>query len=194
MPAIPAWPGCSPYQSVPAQLSCHVQGTTGFAHHAWLAEGPGDPREGIALALLESCRGARTILAYNAPFEIGRIEDLAKAVPRLGKRLRAVAGRIVDLLAIVRDHVYAPAFGGGFGLKTVLPALVEDLGYEDLEVQDGSTAAALLEGLLLDEGEFDPAERSELRNNLLAYCERDTLAMVRLYERLCDLASSLPQH
>ncbi|MHB1844793.1 MAG: DUF2779 domain-containing protein [Deltaproteobacteria bacterium] len=187
-PAIPVWPGCSPYGAVPVQLSVHVQGPEGTGHHAWLAEGPGDPREAIAVALLDACRGAKTILAYNAPFERRCIESLAQATPRLGPKLLTLAARLVDLLPIVRDHVYHPAFGGSFSLKRVLPALVPALGYDDLEIQDGETAAATLEALLLDEAAFSAKERASLRKRLLAYCERDTLGMVRLHARLEALA------
>jgi len=88
----------------------------------------------------------------------------------------------------VRDHVYDPAFGGGFGLKAVLPALVPGLGYGDLAVADGNTAAALLEGLLLASDGVDPTTRETLRAQLLAYCERDTEALVALHGRLRELA------
>jgi hypothetical protein len=94
---------------------------------------------------------------------------------------------VVDLLPLVRDHVYHSGFRGSFSIKAVLPALVSGLGYDDLEVRDGATASALLEALLL--GDVQPKEaRIDLRRKLLGYCERDTLAMVKLYERLCGLA------
>jgi hypothetical protein len=69
-------------------------------------------------------------------------------------------------------------------LKSVLPALVPDLGYDDLEIQDGGTASAALETLILDEEQLASLEREELRESLLRYCERDTLGMVRLHETL----------
>jgi len=36
---------------------------------------------------------------------------------------------------------------------------------------------------------MDAAGRKKVRRNLLAYCERDTLAMVRIVERLRELAA-----
>jgi hypothetical protein len=66
----------------------------------------------------------------------------------------------------------------------VLPALVPGLGYDDLVVAEGSIASARLESLLLNEPAFSKEERQALRNDLLAYCERDTLGMVRLWQRL----------
>src|ERR1035437_6100534 len=82
---------------------------------------------------------------------------------------------------------YHPDFGGSFSIKSVLPALVPGLGYDDLEIQDGSSASTALEALLLDADAFSLSERKALRSHLLGYCERDTLAMVRLHERLREL-------
>jgi hypothetical protein len=186
-PAIPAWPRCHPYEQVPVQFSCHALLPGGLEHHAWLADGPADPREAFARALVSACAKARTIVAYNAPFERRCIDALGEFVPALRRDLEALSERISDLLPIVRDHVYHPDFGGSFSLKDVLPALVPDLGYQDLEIQDGRAASAALETLLLGE-DREASERQALRRDLLRYCERDTLAMVRLYERLCALA------
>jgi len=187
-PAVPAWPGCHPCEQVPVQFSCHVLGPGGLAHHEWMAEGPGDPREEFARALISACAGDRTIVAFGAPFERRCIAALADFLPHLRADLMALSGRIRDLLPIVRDHVYHPDFGGSFSLKDVLPALVPGLGYDDLEIQDGTTASTALQALLLDADALGPEERRTIRRALLGYCERDSLAMVRLHERLDVLA------
>jgi hypothetical protein len=189
---IPIWSGCAPYDSVPVQLSCHVEGPAGrLTHHEWLADGPGDPREAFAHALIRAAHGARTILAYHAPFEVARVRELRAALPHLAGPLRSVERRIRDLLPIVRDHVYHPDFGGGFGLKRVLPALVPGLRHGDLEIQDGGAATVELERLLLRGSEMTAAERAELRAQLLAYCRLDTLGMVKILERLRVLAAGV---
>jgi hypothetical protein len=84
------------------------------------------------------------------------------------------------------DH---PDFRGSFSLKAVLPALVPELGYDDLEIADGSTAAAMLETLLPDEAALPPDERAALRDRLLRYCERDTWVLVQRTEVLRKLAA-----
>jgi hypothetical protein len=187
-PPVPVWPGCRPYQAVPVQFSCHVLDSDQLTHHAWLAEGAGDPREAIARAMITACAGAKTVLAYNATFERQCIRALIDALPHLAAELTALSGLIEDLLAVVRNHVYHPDFQGSFSIKNVLPALVPGLGYDDLEIQDGGTASAKLEVLLLGGDAFTPEERLNLREQLLRYCEFDTMAMVRLYERLYELA------
>ena len=161
----------------------------GPVHHAWLAEGPADPREAIAIALLAACEGATTIVAYNAPFEKKCISELAIALPALAAALTSLNSRFVDLLPIVRDHVYHPEFGGSFSIKAVLPALVPGLGYDDLEIADGMAASAALEEFLLRSDGVPEAETAAQRAKLLAYCERDTFAMVRLYEQLREIAA-----
>jgi hypothetical protein len=184
-PAIPLWPGCRPYDQVPVQLSCHVVDESGTTrHHAWLFDGEGDPRPDAAVAILDACRGARTVTAYYAQFEQACIKLVAQACPEHATELLAIADAIVDLLPIVRDHVYHPAFGGSFSLKKVLPALVPELTYEGLAIAEGMTAQVQLSRMILDRGAMSDEERRELRGHLLKYCELDTQAMVSLEARL----------
>jgi hypothetical protein len=189
-PAIPAWPGCRPYDQVPVQVSCHVLADGQLSHHEWIADGSKDPRERLARAVLSACEGASTILVYNAQFERHCIESLVNALPHLARDLSRLKARLCDLLPIVRDHVYHPGFRGSFSLKDVVPALVPGFGYSDLNIVGGSTASAALESLLLGTGEATDTGRDSLRAQLLKYCERDTLAMVRLFQELADLEPS----
>jgi len=186
---IPVWNGCHPYDAVPVQFSCHVQDADGgVRHHECLAEGPADPRLALAARLLEACEKARTIATYNATFERGCIERMADALPVHADRLRELAERVVDLLPVVRNHVYHPDFGGSFGLKSVLPAMVPDLRYDALAIADGATASLELERLLFPETELDAAARAQLRRDLLDYCRQDTWGLVKLLECLRHLA------
>lgn len=187
--AIPVWDGCHPYDQIPAQFSCHRERPGGGLEHVeWAPEAPGDPRAEIAARVVEACAGARSVVAYNAAFEKGGLEALALAVPGRAAALRDIASRLVDPLPVVRDHVYHPDFEGSFSLKTVLPALVPDLDYAGLAIGDGDTASRELTRLVLDDATLSPAERALTREQLLRYCERDTLAMVRVLARLRELA------
>lgn len=188
MPAIPPWPGCRPYGQIPVQFSVHRQEGTRVTHHGWIADGSEDPRPALAEALLRATAGARHVLAYHSPFEEQQILSLARAVPHLAAPLRALAERLVDLLPMVRRHVYHPDFHGSFGLKKVLPALVPDLGYEDLGIASGLLASRTLETMLLRPEETD-GSAEQIREDLLRYCERDTLALVRLLAQLRELAA-----
>ncbi len=188
-PAIPVWDGCWPWQQVPVQFSCHVLSADGaLRHHAWLAEGPGDPREPLARAMIAACAGARTVVSYWATFERSRIAELADALPELATDLLDINRRMLDLHPVVRDHLYHPDFLGSFSLKAIVPALIPELAYDDLEVKEGGEASALLTRYLFAPGALAPAATVNLRRDLLAYCERDTFVMVALLGRLHQLA------
>src|SRR5438093_3949905 len=114
--AIPVWEGCHPYDAVPVQFSCHVLEAGGrVTHHEWLAVGPEDPRPALAERLIQACEGARTVVSYNAGFEGRCIEQMAATSPALEVPLWNIAARLVDLLPVIRNHVYHPDFGGSFG-------------------------------------------------------------------------------
>jgi hypothetical protein len=187
---IPRYDGTRPWEQVPGQFSVHRVEAPGAAplHHAYVAAGAADPRPELVEALLSACAGAATVVAYYAKFEAECLRHLAAAVPLHAVRLLAIQGRLVDPLPIIREHLYDPGFGGGFGLKRVLPVLVPDLpGYGELEVQEGETASTRLKRMVFDGEPAEPEARERLRRALLAYCELDTLAMVRLVERLYEL-------
>ncbi len=189
-PAIPVWEGFGPWQPHPVQFSCHIVSPGGGLEHVeWLAEGPEDPRAVMAQALAEALEAADVVVAYNAPFERKCLEVVGAAAPEQAARLQAVASKLYDLLPVVRDHVYHPDFLGSFGLKAVLPALVPSLDYESLDVSDGQLASVLLHGLLFLRQPKHPTQRKALRKSLLDYCAMDTLALVRLKERLDELAA-----
>ena len=68
--AIPVWEGFRPYDQMPAQFSCHVVSEHGqITHHAWLVDGPGDPRPEVAARLIDACGGVSVVLVYNASFD-----------------------------------------------------------------------------------------------------------------------------
>lgn len=190
--AVPVWEGCHPYDTVSVQFSCHVQEADGrVTHHEWLAEGPDDPRPALAERLVRACESARTVVAYNADFERRCIEQMAEVLPALAAPLHNIVDRLVDLLPIVRNHVYHPDFGGSFSLKSVLPALVSELDYDTLAISDGGTASLELERLLFSGDGLEPAVREQLRSDLLRYCHQDTWGLVRLLERLRELARAI---
>jgi|SRR5450759_2906169 len=91
------------------------------------------------------------------------------------KRIKKIQSRLWDLLPVVRNHVYHPAFAGSFSLKAVLPALVPEMTYDGMEVADGTDAGLAWESLL--RGGLDQSEREKTREALLDYCGQDTLAL-----------------
>ncbi|HEX9310345.1 MAG TPA: DUF2779 domain-containing protein [Gemmatimonadaceae bacterium] len=189
-PAIPLWKGCRPYDQIPVQLSCHlVNADHSESHSQWLFDGRGDPRPGMARAILDACGPAATVTAYGAQFERGCIERLAEACPDEATLLKGIADSLVDLQPIVRETIYDEKFGGSFSIKKVVPALVPELQYDDLPIAEAEVASVQLARVILGGPTIHPEEKEELRKWLLEYCKRDTAAMVALSQRLTELAS-----
>jgi hypothetical protein len=183
--ALPRWAGTRPYQQLPFQWSCHVQTQPGgLVHHEFLDDSGSDPRRRFAAALLAACGDTGPIIVYNQSFERRVVRELAELLPELSGPLLALAVRMFDLLPVVRDNYYHPDMRGSWSIKRVLPCLVPELSYTRLgRVQDGLQAqAGYLE--LIAAGPDTPG-REALRRDLLAYCELDTLAMLKIVERLC---------
>ena len=81
--------------------------------------------------------------------------------------------------------VYYLQMNGSYSLKNVLPALLPGMGYADLVIANGEAAA---NAYISMESIVDPSEREAIREHLLKYCELYTLAMVKLLEKLRELA------
>ncbi len=188
-PAIPLYPGTRPYQQVPFQWSLHrLRGDGGIEHLEFLAEGAADPHAAFAESLILALQEPNGPVLVWSEFEKRILRELARLLPQHASALRALQGRIVDLLPVARNHVYHPDFGGGFSIKGVAPALVPGLGYDDLDgVADGEAAADVLGQLA--SGTITSREKVErLRRALLAYCARDTFAMLEVHRSLRQVA------
>ena len=192
-PDIPLYPGTRPYEHIPFQWSLHrVEADGHMEHHKFLASGSVDPRREFAETLLAALGGeSRPIIVYSS-FEARVLGGLASALPDLAQELNAVKSRLRDLLPVVRRHVYHGAFRGMFSLKAVAPALVAGFGYDDLEqIADGRSAGIAF--LRLAQGELGSLEEEEIRGALLAYCERDTMALVELHRAMREWGRSQAQ-
>ncbi len=178
MPAVPLYAHTRPYQPIPIQWSNHTEAKDGSLQHtAYLCTEQKDPREEIAMSLLESVGEEGSICVYSE-YEHYIVRELAEAVPSLRKDLLRVGKRLWDLLAVLQSHYYHPDFQGSFSIKSVLPALVPSLDYRDLEIKDGATASSTYHRMMF--AVTDWVERQRLASALHVYCEQDTLGMVEL--------------
>jgi hypothetical protein len=182
MPAIPLFDESRPYQQIPFQFSVHVQHAVGaeLIHHAFLAEADGtDPRPTFAKQLLGVIGPVGSIMVYNQSFEISRLKELARDFPEFETALLALIPSVVDLYVPFRDlTVYHPAMKGSASIKHVLPALVPELSYANMQIGAGGDAMTVFASMLA--GVYAEEETATLRQALLAYCELDTRGMVEL--------------
>lgn len=186
-PGYPLIMGTGPYERIPFQWSCHVLGAPGaeWKHLEFLAPAGGDPRAAFTETLLSAIQDAGTVLYYS-PYEPATVEGLVQANIPLARAVQEhLVERGVDLLEIVQQHIYLPEFKGRYSIKKVLPALVPGFDYADLEIGDGELAALTYCRMLLGEHP-DPEGAFEA---LRRYCQRDTEAMVRVFEAMRSLAA-----
>jgi len=123
-------------------------------------------------------------LAPYAGYEKRCIKALKEAVPELEPELDELLSRLLDLEKVVGRNLAHPDFKGKTSIKYVLTPLVPELTYEGMDVADGMTASVRLARLILEPDTFSEEAREAERRALLEYCKLDTLAMVRLLERL----------
>ena len=189
--AIPIWKDTRPYDQLPFQWSCHVESADGTLMHAEFLDTSGDdPRYAFAQALLDECGSQGPIIVYNQAFEKRIIRELARTFPKLSRSLLALNERMFDLLPVVRKYYYHPDMKGSWSIKKVLPCLVPELRYEALGVvQDGTMAQAVYLDII-HEG-VSEKRKDQLRLDLLAYCGLDTLAMVKIVEKLQQIPESV---
>ncbi|MBZ0223882.1 MAG: DUF2779 domain-containing protein [Dokdonella sp.] len=176
---IPRWLGTRPFQSLPFQFSCHSEAASGAISHTGFLDLSGEsPLATFIDHLLEAVAEEGPIIVWNKGFEASRLRDLAGMFPDRSEALLRVIERMVDLLPLYREHYYHRDMRGSWSIKAVLPTLAPELAYADLTIGDGSEAqSAYMEAI---RSETPAHRRDALREQLLAYCERDTRAMVRL--------------
>ena len=188
--AIPRFDNQRPYAQMPFQYSLHILHEDGtLEHKEFLGDENSDPRLNLIKQMLEDITPTGSIVAYNQSFEIGRIKDLANYAPLYEKELLALNERFVDLIVPFRKKgYYHPNFNGSFSIKAVLPAMFpndDELDYKKLgSIQNGGDAMDTFANLYLLK---DKSKLDEIKKDLLSYCRLDTLAMVRIWEKLREI-------
>lgn len=188
--AIPEYGGIRPYMKIPFQYSLHyIEKEDGeLKHKEFLAEAGVDPRRNLAERLVADIPKDVCVLAYNMSFEKSRLTELAKAFPYLAEKLINIRDNIKDLMIpFFYRMYYSKEMEGSYSIKAVLPALFPnepDLNYHNLEiVHNGGEASEIFATL----SEKPKEEQEKIRKALLEYCKLDTLAMVKIWEKLNEI-------
>lgn len=182
--AAPKYPGTKPWQQHTIQWSVHVLKNGELQHHEFIHDSDEDPREPFIQSLLDVLGNSGSIVVYSAPFEGGRLKEIAEAFPQYQAKIDNVLERLWDQLAVFKKFYCDSKFKGSNSIKNILPVLVPNLSYLDLEVQEGGAAMVEYAQMInLPDG----AEKETIKNNLLEYCKLDTLAMVEIHKVLKNL-------
>jgi len=151
-------------------------------HHEFLAMPKTDPRRDLIDKLISEIPDNACIFAYSKGFEIARLRDLAAWFPEYSDKIERMIEKIRDLATPFRQFsIYSYKQQGSYSLKSVLPAMVPDFGYNHLDIQNGGMA---MDSFAAMNQTDDPEEIEKIRHGLLEYCKLDTLAMVKILEHL----------
>jgi len=192
-PVIPEFQGTHPYQQIPFQYSLHYIEQEGgkLKHKEFLGESGEDPRRTLAEQLCADIPLDVCTTAYNKAFECTRLTELADTFPDLAQHLLNIRDHIVDLLVPFQSGwYYVPAMGGSSSIKSVLPALFPndpELDYHNLtgSVHNGGEAMNIFPKIK----DMTTEEQFAARQSLLKYCELDTYAMVKVWQKLKEVSS-----
>jgi len=185
--AIPMYKNTKPYQQLVFQYSLHVQKSINskIVHSDYLANQNEDPRSQFIERLINDCGNYGDIIVYNISFERGKLKNLIKNFPKYSFQLTSIINRLKDLMLPFKNKwYYSPKMKGSYSIKYVLPALVPDLSYDNLDIKDGGTASNIF--LSMVNGTFN-GDVKETRKQLLEYCYMDTFAMVKILEKLIQI-------
>jgi predicted RecB family nuclease len=187
-PIVPLFDDSGSKEQVPFQYSLHVQKKPGeeLDHTEYIHGKPGDPRKELAASVVKNLGKKGSVLAYFSRFEADVNRRLGELFPEHKNAMYSINSRMVDLFEpFSKKTVYCKEMEGSASLKKVLPALVPELSYQDLEIQEGGDASRrYLE--FVKAANFDDAE--DTLKALLEYCKLDTFALVKVLDKLRELA------
>ena len=186
--AIPEIDGTRPYQQICFQYSLHYYlEENGKLYHKEFLSNDYDtnPMYSLCKRLCEDIPYDSCVLVYNQSFEITRLKEMASLFKEFKDHLLNIANNIKDLWVPFKNQdYYVKEMEGSSSIKKVLPALFpneESLNYHNLDqVHKGDEAS----NAYLSLKDLTKKEQDKLRHNLLKYCELDTYAMVKIYEKL----------
>ena len=190
--AIPEFEGTKPYQQLPFQYSLHIIKEQGapLEHKEFLAEVDDENMiRNFAESMIKNLPENGSVLVYNKRFEEKIVnEKIAILFPDLESEIVRINGNMVDLMKPFENRqYYSKEMEGSYSIKYVLPALYPDdpeLDYSNLPLihNGGEASDAFL--ALKDKA---PEEQEEIRYALLKYCELDTYAMVKIWEKFKEV-------
>jgi hypothetical protein len=187
--AIPPFDGVTPYQHVPFQFSIHCleNENAELRHIEYLARPNIDHRKELLVKLLDSIPENACVIAWSSSFEIMVLKYLAGWFPEYKERIDGLISNVRDIAGPFKQRdIYSWKMNGSFSLKTVLPVFVPELSYDGLDISHGGMAMAAYFDMC-ESQDFIEIER--IRKALLEYCKLDTLAMVRILEKVKGLSA-----
>ena len=127
----------------------------------------------------------KTFIVWYSPFENTRNKEIAETFPELKESFEMINENTYDLMDIFSKwYYYSLIFEWSNSIKYVLPALVPEMTYKNMEVPNWLVAMQTLNQII--EWKITWEEKEKQIKNLLLYCGQDSLAMYRIYERIVE--------
>ncbi|MDI9325325.1 MAG: DUF2779 domain-containing protein [Alphaproteobacteria bacterium] len=185
--AIPIIDGTHPYQQIPFQFSLHILNKNGeITHHEYIAEELVLP-DVLVQTMKKYIGDTGSVVVWYETFEGSRNREMMEMFPHHLDFLADINSRLFDLRDIFYKYGYYIDYRtcGSTSIKYVLPVLCPDLSYDTLAIQNGTSAMESWQRMIT----LPHLERNILKKDLLAYCERDSFAMIRIFQELKKLTS-----
>lgn len=191
--AIPLLNGFGPHQKIPFQVSIHVFDSSGnLKHFEYLAQNIDEAIPGVIGLMREVIDDKGSIISWHASFENTRNKEIGGIFSEYRTFLESINQRIFDLETLFKKDYIHPGFKGKTSIKKVLPVLLPEFSYENLGIQGGTEAMENWRKIVFDD--ISNEERNKIREDLLAYCKMDTLAMVEIYKHLVKKIEKLLEY
>ena len=185
---IPMFDGMKPYQGYPFQYSLHILDSPDaeLRHEEYLHAEKSNPMPQLVEKMKKDFGDKGTILTWNMSYEKKCNERMAEIYPEHSKFLLELNERIDDLMIpFFQQWFIDKDFFGSASVKYVLPVMVPELSYKDLDVSDGMKARRTWTQTVLEDK--NTWNKEEILKNLSDYCTLDTYAMVLIYNYLTNI-------
>tara|TARA_Y100001970_G_C14246965_1_gene868992 strand:- start:1505 stop:3034 length:1530 start_codon:yes stop_codon:yes gene_type:complete len=185
--AIPMIEGYKSWEQIPFQWSLHRITESGdLEHSSFVATSLyEDPMPILTDKLFNTLDHNGTIIVYKESFEKDILSRIMERFPKYSDRASRALNNVIDLLPIFRDHYIDYRTKGSYSLKAVTPVVLGDDTYDHLVINDGIKAGFEWEKMFLSD--LDNSEKEKIKQNLLDYCNQDTLATYKLLMFLQNL-------
>jgi hypothetical protein len=187
--ALPMFSGCTPFQQIPFQYSLHVLRTpdSEIEHYEYLGtDSETAPMPELLASLRSHIGDTGSVIVWYKVFETGRNTEMANAYPEYADFLSNVNDRIFDLMEVFsKQHYVHHDFKGSSSIKYVLPVIIPEFSYKEMEIQNGLVASIRWYDAVM--GVVDKEQAKKTYGDLIKYCCLDTLAMVKIHEYLARI-------
>ena len=152
-------------------------------HVEFLHSERSDPTAAVAELLERHIDPKGTVVVWYAPFERGVNEEIGERLSSYASQMERINGQVQDLRDVfAKQHYVHPDFQGSTSIKAVMPVLVPELSYDDLEIKEGATASEQWWKMTADD--MPAGERERIAQALRVYCGLDSYAMYAIWKKL----------